>query len=141
MLHGEWPSLKRFTGLNIRIFHFSGFSRVLRKFSHEYKCLYLIIRTSGQSNVKVFLQKLQWGWKREHLAQWIFPHLWYHIYPYQRARLKYTQGLKYMPGSGAECVLHWVYPIDSTIDTVLSRIFQCGDGQEIWLIISQVCRY
>ena len=31
------------TGLNIRVFHFSRFSRVLQEFSHEYKCLSLIV--------------------------------------------------------------------------------------------------
>ena len=34
---------ERFVRLNICIFHFSRFSRVLRKFSREYKCLSLIV--------------------------------------------------------------------------------------------------
>ena len=56
---------------------FSWFSRIPRKLFHEYKLLSLIILNNKYCwprQCKVFLQKLRWGWNREHLAQRIFPH-------------------------------------------------------------------
>ena len=79
------------------------------KVSQDYKHLSLItlkiMSTFGQGNVKVFPQKLQWGWNRECLAQQFFPHLWL----YSRGIITCNKPYAFMPICSYFNLLHFMF--------------------------------
>ena len=65
--------VERLAGLNIHGFH--NFQEYHKSFLWILAPLFNYTSTSGQRNMKIFLQKLQWGWNCKCLAQclWYIP--------------------------------------------------------------------